>query len=129
MRARLDYTDDTLRITQGDSTVSVETSSIVQVHGCQMADQVHHGDETFHLIRLADAFWLIGPMVEGGLGAVTTLLKDHPEIATTRSTVERIPWKMRAPGMLGLKLWPIAGLGCYSNAELKLLGMLEVSGG
>ena len=57
-KPRVEYADGTLRITQGGSTVRVEPASILQVHECQMADQVHHGDETCHLILLADAFWV-----------------------------------------------------------------------
>jgi hypothetical protein len=118
-----------LHILQRGSIARVEPSAIVQVHECQMADQVHHGDETFHLIRLVDAFWLFGPMIDGALGAVTALLKNQPGVATARSTIERIPRRMRDPGKLGLRLWPIAGLGCYPLAELTLLGMGEVSDG
>lgn len=129
MHDNVSYEDGTLRIFQRGTTHEVEPACIVQVYECRMADPVHHGDETFHLLRLRDDFWLLGPMVDGALGAVDGLLKARPGITLTQAAIGRVPWKMRQPGTFGLRLWPIAGLGRFSNAELQRLHIREVSDG
>jgi len=92
-----------------------------------MADPLYQDDDLFHLLRLADHFWLFGPMVDGALGAVGALLKAHPEIVVRRTVVEGVPWRMRRRGVLGLRLWPIAGFGRFPNADLERLKLVALT--
>ena len=126
---RVDYTGGKLCISHGKETIPIEPMQLTQVDECQMSDPLYQDDEVFHLLRFADHFWLFGPMVDGALGAVNALLKAHPEIAVRSSVVERMPWRMRRRGALGLRLWPIAGFGRFPNADLKPLGIRELGDG
>src|SRR6185312_8749284 len=97
---RVEYTDGKLRITHGTSTIQIEPGQLTRVDECQMSDPLYQDDEMFHVLRLADHFWVLGPMVDGALGAVNALLEDHSEIAVRSSVVHRLPWKMRRRGVL-----------------------------
>ena len=129
MRDSVRYEGGRLYIRCRSEAFQIEAGLITRVDECQMADPVHHGDETFHVLHQRADFWLFGPMLEGALGAVDALLKAHPEIPRSRAVIERVPWKMRERGAIGLRLWPIVGCGRFSNAELKLLHYREVSDG
>jgi len=126
---RVDYMGGKLCISHGGATIHIEPVQLTHVRECQMADPLYQDDEIFHLLQLADHFWMLGPMVDGALGAVNTLLKAHPEIAVSSSVVQRMPWRMRQRGALGLRLWPIAGFGRFPNADLEPLGIKELGDG
>jgi hypothetical protein len=126
---RVDYTGGKLCISHGSAMTHIEPTQLTQVDECQMSDPLYQDDEMFHLLRLADHFWMLGPLVDGALGAVNALLKAHPEIAVRSSVVQRVPWRMRRRGALGLRLWPIAGFGRFPNADLELLGIKELGDG
>jgi len=128
-RDRIDLTGGKLCISRGSEDILIEPMQLTQVDECLMSDPLCLDDEVFHLLRFAEHFWLLGPMVDGALGAVNALLKAHPEIAVRSSVVERMPWRMRRRGVLGLRLWPIAGFGRFPNADLKLLGIKELGDG
>ena len=115
------YNQDALWVTRGGSTSWIASAEIIAVIECQMQDEIAHADEYCHIIRTRASFWLVGPFVEGAPQAIHTLLRDHPEHRLERVKLLRIPWGMRAPGLFGWRLWPIAGLGHYPNAVLKQL--------
>ena len=123
------FEGDRLHVTCNGSTELIVPAEISMVDECQMADEVSHGDETFHIVHLAETFWLIGPFVSGAPWAVDDLTSQHPELKRRRVTVERIPWRMRDRGLFGLRLWPVARLGCFPKADLPSLKIREVSDG
>lgn len=129
MRDNVQYSDGRLRVLQSGSTHEVEPAHIVHVYECRMADPIHHGEESFHVLCLTSEFWLFGPAVTGALGAVQAMLKENPGMRLTDATVGRVPWTMRQRGTFGLRLWPVAGFGRFPNAELDKLHMREVSDG
>ncbi len=75
-----------------------------------MEDPVHHGDETFHVIVLDTEFLLVGPFVDGGVGAVDALIKDHPDIPVERRLVRKVPYRYRDGGIMGLRPFPVPAL-------------------
>ena len=138
----------TVRYRDGQLTVSgpaldrtVAAAAIGEIYQCTMEDEVHHGDEGFHILILAntapddtsprdttpgDAFLLIGPFVAGGLGAIEALTAAHPEIPVTPVQVRTVPYGFREPGLLGLRLFPVPGLRTGSRADLKRFHLVPV---
>ena len=129
MTDSVSYEDGRIQITCNGSTVHIAPIEILMVDDCQMADEIFHGDEAFYLVHLSDQFWLIGPFVQGAPWAVDALLAEHPELKRRRVTLERLPWRMRSSGVFGLRLWPVARLGCFPNSDLPSLRLREVNHG
>lgn len=77
---------------------------------CNMEDEIHHGDESFHILFLDHEFLLVGPFVHGGTGAIESLISDYPHIPVKQCFVRKIPYHYRQKGRLGLGLFPIPGL-------------------
>jgi hypothetical protein len=115
------YNRDRLHVRCRGAPFCVEVSSILMVNTCVLADQVRHADEHFHLLRLRAHFWTVGPFVIGAHSALAALRNEHQSLEHTYVTVQCVPWRMRALGLLGLRLWPIAGLGRYPNIALQRL--------
>lgn len=107
----------------------IDCASIVEVNLCSFQDAVLHADESFHLLRLHAALWMIGPFVSGAAPALAALMSGPAAPPCVRVTVQRVPWRMRDPGLLGLRLWPIAGLGRHPNDALRGLGIASEAGG
>ena len=120
---RVDYSGDSLVIDCGGRMFTIDPSAIERIHDCEMADPVHHGDERFHILKLSDSFWLLGPLVDGALGAMDALVADNPHIPIVPGSVQRLPWRMRERGPLGLRLFPIAGLGRFPLSDLRCLAV------
>lgn len=98
---------------------SLAASEVERIYICHMEDEIHHGDETFHLLLLDGEFLLVGPFVDGGLGAIEALLEACPQIPVERCLVRKVPYRFREPGLLGLRLFPVPGLrfGPISDLE------------
>ena len=65
---------------------------------------------SFHLLLLGSEFLLVGPFVDGGLGAIEALVEACPRIPVERRLVRTVPYRFREPGLLGLRLFPVPGL-------------------
>ncbi|KYO52096.1 hypothetical protein PJ900_09585 [Tistrella mobilis] len=120
---RVDHADGRLRITRNGRVTEVAPSEIVCIDDCELEDPIHQGDERFHIIhgrrrQGQGRFWLIGPFVPGGLAAVAALTAAHPELPRRDVVVRGLPWKLRDPGWLGLRLMPVAGLGEFPERDL-----------
>ncbi len=111
------YRDDTLTMTLGAQVHVVRSDQIERIDLCVMA-LPEQGDETFHILYVGPRFWLVGPFADGGLTAMSELLRRHPEIPTRPATVLKLPWKLRESGLLGLRLFPIARLGVFPLDDL-----------
>lgn len=129
-KSRVDYSENHLEFASKTGVARIETSEIEMVDECQMEDPVHHGDEAFHIIHGSQRFWLVGPFIDGALGAINRLCAAHPDIPRRRVLIRSLPMKLRAPGLLGLRLFPIAGLGEFPLADLPtIIPMESPSGG
>ncbi|WP_157666643.1 hypothetical protein [Bordetella genomosp. 13] len=107
----VDYSDDRLKLVRGAITRSMPASEITQIDFCTMDDEIHHGDEDFYIVHGKARFWIMGPFVAGAGRAIDDLVRTHPDIPRRDMAVENMPWKLRSPGALGLRLFPVAGLG------------------
>ena len=104
------YKDDHLNISDATETKSLGVNEIAQIYHCLMEDEIHHGEESFHILVVDERFVLIGPFVAGALGAIEALIRAHPEIPVTRRLVRTVPYHYREAGFLGLRLFPVPGL-------------------
>lgn len=124
---RADYVSDELRVFYKGSVLKMFPPSILQIDICQFADPLYGGmlndDEEFQIFVEKERFWLFGPFVDGMLGALEELKRAHPEIPCRRAFVRRMPWKLREPGILGLRLFPIAGFGVFPLKDLSSMEM------
>ena len=133
-RGTVQYRDGRLTVSGPALNRTVAAAAVGAIYRCTMADEVHHGDEGFHILILADtvpddtvpddsapgdAFLLIGPFVAGGLGAVEALTAAHPEIPVTPARVRTVPYGFRERGCLGLRPFPVPGLRTGSRADLR----------
>ena len=144
-RGTVQYRDGQLTVSGPVLDRTVAAAAIGEIYRCTMEDEVHHGDEGFHILILADmapddtapadtapdttpddAFLLIGPFVAGGLGAIEALTAAHPEIPVTPVRVRTVPYGFREPGLLGLRLFPVPGLRTGSRADLKRFHLVPV---
>ena len=124
MRAdRVDYSGDSLVVDCGGRMFTIDPSAIERIDDCEMADPALQGYERFHIVRLSDHFWLLGPFVDGALGAVEELLRKHPDIPVVLGVVQRLPWRMRKRGVFCLRLFPTAGLGRFPLSDLPRLSI------
>ena len=141
-RGAVEYRDGHLTVSGPALDRTVSAAAIGEIYRCTMADEIHHGDEGFHILILADtvpdgiapndafpdnAFLLIGPFVAGGLGALKALTAAHPEIPVTPVRVRTVPYGFREPGFMGLRLFPVPGLRVGSRAVLKRFRLRTVS--
>jgi hypothetical protein len=110
--ARVDYIDDVIIITsyKGD-VVNLSPSFVTKIYLCRYEDPAQ--DEEFFILLGKERFWIIGPFVEHMLDSLYTFRDRHPEIPCCEIIVHCIPWKLREPGFCKLRLFPIAGLGCF----------------
>ena len=67
------YKDDHLNISDATETKSSGANEIAQIYHCLMEDEIHHGEESFHILVVDERFVLIGPFVAGALGAIEAL--------------------------------------------------------
>lgn len=118
---RVDYIQDHLELSSKTGTVRIEPEAILRIDRCEMEDPIHQGDEAFHILHGAQTFWLIGPFIPGALAALNDLCAAHPQIPQTEVLVRSLPRKLRTPGMLGLRLFPVAGLGAFPLTDLPAL--------
>lgn len=119
--ARVDYTQDHLQLSSKAGILRVVPNAILRISLCEMEDPIHQGDEAFHILHGAQNFWLIGPFIPGALAALHDLSVAHPQIPHVEVLVRSLPRKLRAPGMLGLRLFPIAGFGAFPLTDLPVL--------
>ncbi len=115
---RVDYTDGHLQVVRHGTTYFLPVTDIVRIDVCHMADPLSHGDETFHMVHGRDNYWLIGPFIAGACGALRALLAEHPATPVREVAVVSLPWRMREPGFLRLRLFPIAGLRRFASNDL-----------
>lgn len=123
-KERVDIDAGCLLINAKTGPIKIAPSAIKMIDVCQMEDVIHHGDEEFHIVHCQHSFWLIGPFVDGALGAIEQLCSANPQIPLRRAVVESLPRKLRDPGLLRLRLFPIAGLGEFALSELPPLKIL-----
>ena len=116
------YERGQLQLVWRSAPYRVAVAALREVNRCVLADPVLHADEHFHLLRLRERFWIVGPFVPGAAQALAAL-REQALVPQVRLTVQRVPWLMRAPGLLGVRLWPIAGFGLHPNAALPSLGI------
>lgn len=116
--SNVNYQDHRLWLSGRSLQRAIPASDIDTILVCAMEDEIHHGDEQFHIVLLADEFALLGPFVGGALGAIDQLVAEHPDITLQHRRVGRVPYRYREPGLLGLRLFPIAGLYAGPRAEL-----------
>lgn len=62
------------------STIHVAPGELTQVDECRMADPLYQDDEMFHLLRLGNYFWLLGPMVDGAGRAMDRIGVEAPKL-------------------------------------------------
>ena len=117
------YQRGRLAITVRGLASHIESASIVMIDECRMADQVNYPDETFFLLYMEEVFWLLAPSVDGAIEAISALRSDFPSLKYRQAIVESLPRKLRAPGLLGLKLWPIPALRSFHRRELSSLSL------
>lgn len=115
----IDYKNGCLSIASPKLARSLATSEVKRIYACHMEDELHHGDETFHLILLDDEFLVVGPFVDGGLGAIEALIGACPQIPVERRLVRKVPYRFREPGLLGLRLFPVPGLRFGPASDLE----------
>ena len=123
MADSVSFADGALVFKMGKKHVRVPADTVTGLLECRMADPVQHGDEEFHIVRFDSRFALIGPFVEGGLGAIGRLRAARPDLALTRGWIACLPWSFRESGRFGLRLFPIAGLVVRGQDELARLGL------
>ncbi len=105
-------------------TRSLLQSEIKQIYICHMQDEIHHGDESFHILHLGDEFLLVGPFVGGGIGAIDALILNCPCIPVTRCLAGSIPYRFRQKGLLGIRFFPIPGLFFGPISDLKYFHLI-----
>ena len=115
---RIDLIDDRLRVTGTSHDGEVPLDAIDRLVSCQLEDTIHQGDEGFHIVLAGDRFILIGPFATGGLGAVDDLRAARPGLPEGRARLPGVPRRLRSPGLLGLRLFPMPGLGVFPSAQL-----------
>ena len=125
-RGTLSYRNGQLTLSGPTLNQTVAAATIGEICRCTMEDEVHHGDECFHILILDDTFLLIGPFVAGALGAIEALTTANPDIPVTRQRVRTVPFGFREPGFLGLRLFPVPGLRTGSRADLKRFHLVPV---
>lgn len=126
-RQRVDFVDGALLFTLTSSVSRLDARDIGLIDYCQMEDAAHQGDEEFHIVHSGQRFWLIGPFVDGALAAIKALRESRPSIPTRRVVVHALPRRLRAPGVLGLRLFPVPGLGEFPLAALPPFSEMESS--
>lgn len=99
---------------------------VEQVYDCRMADPVAHGDEAFHIVLTRTEFFLLGPFLDGGLGAIDALKAVRPEIPVASRFVGRVPFRYRQRGWL--RLFPIPGAGKGPIGDLTGFGLTSGGG-
>lgn len=117
------YQDHHLRLSGRSLQRAISASEIDTILVCGMEDEVHHGDEQFHIVLLGDEFALLGPFVQGAQGAIDRLIAEHPDIAIQHRWVGRVPYRYREPGVLGLRLFPVPGLQTGQRGDLARFNM------
>lgn len=122
---RVGYFDGHLSIANLRQTHSVSSSEVKRILVCRMEDEIHHGDETFHIIEFEEKFLLIGPFVEGGQGAVEALIKDNPGVPVEQRLVRSVPYRYRESAFLGLRLFPVPGLCFGPISDLRRFDLQE----
>ena len=120
------YRDGWLTIAGPALNRSVAAAAIGEIYLCTMADEVHHGDEDFHILILDDTILLIGPFVAGALGAIEALTRAHPGIPVTRYRMGTVPYGFRERGFLGLRWFPVPGVRSGSRDDLKRFRLSRV---
>lgn len=115
---RIDFYDDEIVITQSGGKTRIPASDIVRIVYCRMADEVAQGDEEFHLLICHQRFVLVGPFAAGGLSTIGELRAARPSLATAIAKVQSLARKLRKPGALGLRLFPVAELGVFPRSEM-----------
>ncbi len=121
---RVDFSQGEFVVVLRDLSRVIYPADIEVIYKCVMADEIHHGEETFHILVLGSEFLLIGPFVEGDLSAIEALISDNPQIPVSSRAVQSIPLRYRKPSLLGLKLFPIAGLGFGPVSDLERFHMI-----
>ncbi|MEM9223921.1 MAG: hypothetical protein AAGB11_16190 [Pseudomonadota bacterium] len=114
--ASVEFRGDTLAFKGKGERRDVPASAIEEIMACELAPPLDGGDEPFHILLLADGLVVVGPFVSGGVGAIDALRQAYPHITWTQQTVENIPYRFRAPGVFGLRLFPEPGL-CFAAKE------------
>ncbi len=104
---------------------SIPVNDIVQIDICTMDDQVHHGDDVFHLVRGKSSFWLLGPTIGVSYAAINALLADHPDIPCRDMAVISLGWRLRGSAILGIRFFPIAGFGEFPLSDLPKMYIKE----
>lgn len=123
-KQRVDYNDGYLLITTKAEVTKIDPRTITMIDLCHMEDIVYQGDEEFHILYCQQSFWLIGPFIDGGLWAIDQLCADNPQIPQRRTLIEYLARKLREPGLLGLRLFPIAGLGEFPSSDLPPMSVI-----
>ena len=110
------YVNGELHITYRKGVATVSPSSILQLNTCllsQCAPDLSGAVDEFYILIQAQQFWRIGPLIHGAIPAIDALTRAHPEIPRWEMHLHKLPWHLRAPSCLGLRLFPDAGLGCF----------------
>ncbi len=119
---RIEYSDDELRLYWRQKSWTMPVAEITRIDICVMADPIHHGDETFHIVRGASRFWLLGHNLYSGGAVVERLQTEHPEIPCCDMAVFNLSWRLRGAPILGIRFFPIPGVGEF---PLKALPRME----
>ncbi|MCB1888348.1 MAG: hypothetical protein KDH20_12140 [Rhodocyclaceae bacterium] len=118
---RIDLIEDRLRISGTAHDGEIPLDTIERLVSCRLEDAIHQGDEGFHIVLAGARFALIGPFAAGGLGAVADLRAARPGLPEGRAWLRGVPRVLREPGMLGLRLFPVPGLGVFASEQLPAL--------
>ncbi|WP_157666642.1 hypothetical protein [Bordetella genomosp. 13] len=123
----LEYSGSSLKlIVQGVERASMPVGEVEKVDVCTMDDQIHHGDDVFHIVHGKARFWILGPTIGVSYSAIKSLLTDHPNIPCRDMAVISLPWRLRGSAILGVRLFPIAGFGEFPLSRLPKMSGREI---
>ena len=120
---RIEFHHVELVVTQAGTTTRIPALDVVRILYCRMEDEVAQGDEEFHILICHQRFVLIGPFAAGGLSTISNLRAARPDIPTAIAKVQSLTRKLRKPGALGLRLFPVPGVGVFPISDLPTLAV------
>jgi hypothetical protein len=104
------YGDGVFLVSAGASRRRFAAQKIRSIVEVRVAGFLDDDEDPFHIVQTDDEIVVIGPFVRGGLGALENLAADWPQISRRSCLTANVPYRFRARGFLGLRLFPVAGL-------------------
>ena len=119
------YGDGVLLVSAGASRCRFAAQAIRSIVEVRVAGLLDDDEDPFHIVQIDDEIVVIGPFVCGGLGALEKLAADWPEISRRSRLTANVPYRFRARAILGLRLFPVAGLAIAPLSALAAFDFLD----